>query len=97
MPKILTQLAADKTDSTAALQLNQVLGLKQKIEKFNLTSRETEVALLWIQDFDYRTISKQLLISEHTTRATIKNIYFRTKVNSKASLLLKIFFSVDAT
>ncbi len=62
-----------------------------KLSNYGLTYREKSVAILWIQDCDYRTISKKLYISEHTTRTIIKNIYRKLEVNSKVLLVMKIF------
>ncbi|GIQ67294.1 LuxR family transcriptional regulator [Xylanibacillus composti] len=61
-----------------------------KLSNHGLTYREKSVAVLWIQGCDYRTISKKLFISEHTTRTIIKNIYKKLEVNSKIVLLMKI-------
>lgn len=60
------------------------------LSNYDLTYREKTVAIMWIQDCDYRTISKQLYISEHTTRTIVKNIYRKLEVNSKVLLLMKI-------
>jgi transcriptional regulator of acetoin/glycerol metabolism len=65
--------------------------LWEKLLDYELSTREREIALLWIRDYDYKQIGKRLSISENTVRAYISRINSKMKVKSKASLILKVF------
>ncbi len=66
--------------------------LEHKLQSVKLSEREASVALLWLQDHDYRSIAHRLWLSEHTVRTMIKSIHKKAEVHSKTALLLKILF-----
>jgi DNA-binding NarL/FixJ family response regulator len=55
-------------------------------QKYNLTAREYEVALLMISDLDNIEISEKLFLSIETIKSYRKNIYNKTGVNSVLNL-----------
>jgi DNA-binding CsgD family transcriptional regulator len=65
--------------------------LWEKLLDYELSTRERDIALLWIRDYDYKQIGKRLGISENTVRVYISRINSKMKVKSKASLILKVF------
>jgi len=65
--------------------------VEENLIRLGLTEREREVASYWILDYDYKQISKAIGISEHTVRSIIYKINSKLKVNSKASMILRIF------
>jgi len=65
--------------------------VEENLIRLGLTEREREVASYWILDYDYKQISKAIGISEHTVRSIIYKINSKLNVNSKASMILRIF------
>jgi DNA-binding CsgD family transcriptional regulator len=57
---------------------------------FNLTSREMEIAQLIRLGKKYKTIAETLFIAEKTVGAHIQNIYLKTGVNNKSTLIYKL-------
>lgn len=58
-----------------------------KFRQFCLTPRETEIAVYWLLDYDYKQIGNVLGISSNTVRTYIQRIYLKTDANSKVTLL----------
>ncbi len=56
-----------------------------------LSDRETEILKLLCDGNNYRIIADQLIISAHTVRTHIKNIYEKLQVNSRAEAVKKAF------
>ncbi len=54
-----------------------------------LTKRETEILQKLCEGENYKTIADSLVISGHTVRAHIKNIYQKLHVNSRAGAVKK--------
>ena len=80
-----------KQQKTAAASTNN---LEDRLFQFELTSRERQVAAFWMLDYDYKQISKVIGISENTVRVLINKINGKLKVNSKASLILRVFDAI---
>jgi len=53
----------------------------------NLSERESQVAALLLQGKTYRTIAKELHISENTVKYYVKNIYSKLNIQSRAELI----------
>lgn len=58
---------------------------------YKLTNREIEIVLLIRQGCTYRQISEKLFIASKTVENHIQNIYEKTSVKNKVSLLYKLF------
>ena len=58
-------------------------------KKYQMTNREIQVAILVCRDFDNEEVAKALEIKHNTVKTHLRNIYRRTGVRSKLSLLLK--------
>lgn len=68
--------------------------LEERLKLFKLTYREKEIAMYWLLDYDYRQIGKVLGISENTVRVYVTKINSKLKVNSKASLILRVLGAI---
>lgn len=62
--------------------------LEEKVECLTLSSREKQVILLWINDWNYKDIAKELSLSESTIRTYISRIYIKMNAKSKLELLI---------
>lgn len=60
---------------------------ERPVNTFNLTARETEVLNLLVEAKDYKVIAAELMISPHTVRKHISNIYEKLHVSSKAQAI----------
>ena len=61
-----------------------------KMQRF--TKREREVLILLIQGYDNPEISRQLIISEHTTKAHISSIYAKIGYSNRVQATLACYF-----
>lgn len=68
--------------------------LEERLSRFGLTARECQVASYWVLDYDYKQISKAIGISENTVRVIVGRINGKLKVNSKASMILRLFDAI---
>jgi len=68
--------------------------LEERLKLFKLTDREKEISMYWLLDYDYRQIGKVLGISENTVRVYVTKINTKLKVNSKASLILRVLGAI---
>ncbi|WP_438448152.1 LuxR C-terminal-related transcriptional regulator [Gorillibacterium sp. sgz5001074] len=68
--------------------------LEERLRTFPLTAREKEVAMYWLLDYDYKQIGKVVGISENTVRVYIARINGKMRVNSKASLILRVLGAI---
>ncbi|MFK7696057.1 LuxR C-terminal-related transcriptional regulator [Paenibacillus sp. HJGM_3] len=68
--------------------------LEERLKTFKLTIREKEIAMYWLLDYDYKQIGKVLGISENTVRVYVTKINSKLKVNSKASLILRVLGAI---
>lgn len=68
--------------------------LEERLRSFPLTVREKEVAMYWLLDYDYKQIGKVVGISENTVRVYITRINSKLRVNSKASLILRVLGAI---
>jgi DNA-binding CsgD family transcriptional regulator len=67
------------------------------VRHFGLTSRETEIVKLIENGYSNQGISDALIISLHTVKTHIENIYKKMKVNSRTSMIHKINETVSST
>lgn len=68
--------------------------LEERLRMFPLTPREKEIAMYWLLDYDYKQIGKVVGISENTVRVYVTRINNKLKVNSKASLILRVLGAI---
>lgn len=68
--------------------------LEERLSHLPLTPREKEVAMYWLLDYDYKQISKVVGISENTIRVYVTRINNKLRVNSKASLILRVLGAI---
>lgn len=54
-----------------------------------LTERETEVAMAWLENCTVPEIASKCGIKESTVRTYLKNIYYKLKISSKGELFIK--------
>lgn len=71
-------------------QINMEQRVKDNCEKYILTVRETEIALMICKGQSYRQIAEVLYISERTATKHAQNIFDKVKVSSKLELLNKL-------
>lgn len=64
--------------------------LDAQLAALGLTPRETEIALLILQRQTYREIAQQLIISEHTVKRHVHNIYEKAGVSRRDELIRKV-------
>jgi DNA-binding CsgD family transcriptional regulator len=62
---------------------------------YKLTTREIEIVLLVRQGMTYKEISNQLFIAGKTVENHIQNIYEKTSVKNKVSLIQKLFQTLN--
>lgn len=77
---------------TVVIQCSQSAGLlflkaRARLPVDALSKRETDIAHLMAQGFDYRKISQALNISPETVRSHFKNIYKKLNLSNKAQLI----------
>lgn len=68
------------------LQKEKVYSL---FNRYNMTSREKEIAYAWLNNFSCEEIANMNSISPHTVRTHLKNIYSKTDTVSKGEFFLK--------
>lgn len=68
--------------------------LKDRLNQFELSPREREIAFYWLLDYDCRRIGQALDLSENTVRVYISRIHNKLNVNSKASFILRVLKGV---
>lgn len=61
-------------------------------EKFSLSRREKEIALLLCKGMSYRDIAESLFISERTVDNHVQHIFLKTSVNKKMELQKRLGF-----
>ena len=64
-------------------------------ERFHMTTRELQVAILVCRGFNNNEIAKALKIKEGTVKTHLRNLYRRTQVASKILLLLKFVENIN--
>lgn len=77
-----------------AAQSGKSVSLEERLSRYNLTARESQVASYWVLDYDYKQISKAIGISENTVRVLVGRINGKLNVNSKASMILRLFDAI---
>ncbi len=60
---------------------------KNNFEKYGITKREKEVLLLIIRGYTNNEIAKKLFISYHTVRRHLANMYDKTAINDRKTLI----------
>jgi DNA-binding CsgD family transcriptional regulator len=76
-----------------ASQGNGTAIFEEMCRYYKLTSREIEIVLLVRQGMTYKEISNKLFIAGKTVENHIQNIYEKTSVKNKVSLIQKLFQS----
>jgi DNA-binding NarL/FixJ family response regulator len=62
--------------------------------RYHLTSRETQIAILICRGFSNDEIAKALNISQSTVKTHLKNLFRRVRINSRILLLLRFIEDV---
>lgn len=62
---------------------------KEIRKKYNLTSRESQVAMLVCNGFKNDEVANELKIAIGTVKTHLRNVYRRVRVNDKISLFLR--------
>ena len=81
-----------KRPAGVLLEENQWLYLK---ERYAMTPRELQVAILVCRGFSNDEIARALKIRHGTVKTHLRNIYRRTRVKSKITLLLTLMEDVN--
>jgi DNA-binding CsgD family transcriptional regulator len=61
------------------------------LESYELTPRETDIALLLCRGLSTKEIAAELLISTHTVRDHVKAVYDKADVSSRGELVATLF------
>lgn len=77
-------LASTEIDSKSSV-------FEQMCTFYKLTNREVEIILLMREGLTHRQISEKLFIASKTVENHIRNVYEKTGVNNKTSLIHKLF------
>ena len=64
-------------------------------ERYQMTPRELQVAILVCRGFDNNEMARDLKISRGTVKTHLRNIYRRVRVKSKVTLLLRFIEDVN--
>lgn len=64
---------------------------KLQEQKYNLSSRESEILVLLSKGYRYKEIASKLFISTETVRTHIRNIYGKLQVQSRTEALNKYY------
>ena len=64
-------------------------------QRYRLTSREVQVAILICQGYDNDHIAEILGIQQGTVKTHVRNVYRRIRVKNKISLLLKFLGDIN--
>lgn len=65
--------------------------------RYHLTSRETQVAILICRGFTNDEIAEALKISQSTVKTHLRNLFRRVRVNSRILLLLQFIEDVTSS
>lgn len=90
LPTVFTILAISKIYDDAnrlSLFASEIASSEDKLERYMLTSREKDVALLLIKGKTYKEIGDELFVSIPTVKTHSTNIYKKCKVKSKPELI----------
>lgn len=68
------------------VEVKQNLFPKGFVQKYKLTKREVEIAILLAKGKTYKEIAEELFISANTVNSHVKHIYEKTKTNNKTQL-----------
>jgi DNA-binding CsgD family transcriptional regulator len=74
-----------------ASQGDNSLIFEQMCQFYKLTNREIQIVLLMRQGLTYKEISDKLFIAGKTVENHVQNIYEKTRVKNKVSLIQKLF------
>lgn len=64
---------------------------EQNCSKYNLTSREMNIARLINEGYSYKRIGDILFISEPTVKKHVQNMFLKVEVSNKVQLINKLF------
>lgn len=87
--RYISVLLKDNTfaSTTSKLSVQNKIHIDRNTEFGILSERECQVTALLLQGKTYRTIAKELHISENTVKYYVKNIYSKFNINSRAELI----------
>ena len=63
--------------------------------RYHMSLRETQVAILVCRDFDNEHIAEALKVKQSTAKTHLRSIYRKTGVNSRLSLLLQFLDDIE--
>ncbi|WP_184547301.1 helix-turn-helix transcriptional regulator [Mucilaginibacter sp. FT3.2] len=78
-----------------ASQGNGSMVFEEMCRYYKLTTREIEIVLLVRQGMTYKEISNKLFIAGKTVENHVQNIYEKTRVKNKVSLIQKLFQTLN--
>ena len=86
------QHARSEYEQFRELTVNGILpkSFEENCKLYQLTKREIEIVLLMRQGLSYKGIAGNLFIAEKTVDKHVQNIYTKTEVNNKVSLIYKL-------
>ncbi len=97
MPPPKTKKPLDK-DSSLFIRPKGILGRDEYWmflkSRYQLTARETQVAILICRGFSNDEIAHALKISQSTVKTHLKNLFRRVRVNNRILLLLRFIEDV---
>lgn len=73
----------------------QLEAFEHNCRSYRLTNREIQIVLLIRQGLTYKEISNQLFIAGKTVENHVQNIYEKTRVKNKVSLIQKLFQTLN--
>jgi two-component system sensor histidine kinase ChiS len=78
------------TNSESTEQKSSQARFNENCRRYNLTSREIDIAKLICEGFKYKTIADELFISERTVTKHAQNIFEKLEVSNKIELINKL-------
>lgn len=85
----IAPMSSTIASKTLQLLRNPIQIDNEKIQSFNLSTREIDVLELLKKGFDYNKVAEQLFISPFTVRKHIENIYRKLQVHNKIEAVQK--------
>jgi DNA-binding NarL/FixJ family response regulator len=73
------------------LEKYEVKNLYDRMDNFKLSPRESEIAKMIIEGYQFKEIAAKLFISVHTVRNHSRSIYKKCGVQTKIELFYKLF------
>ncbi|MDD5458162.1 MAG: LuxR C-terminal-related transcriptional regulator [Phycisphaerae bacterium] len=98
MAKLPDENNVDRTEPLFRRPTGMLLDEKQWLflkERYHMTPRELQVAILVCRGFNNDEIARALKVRQGTVKTHLRNIYRRVRVRNKVTLLLKFVEDVN--